>query len=157
MAGWQENAIMYWNGERVSDHGRSPLSIEWARIGTDERTVNGTLRRQEVAKKRTLSASWENFPSKVSVGGLPTADGGWSGEQMEAFYRSAAGSTAFRVILRNGTAINKTVPTVADSALPYSDADFEIFKVMITDFSREVIKRGSKTDLWSLNVTLEEI
>ena len=155
MAGWQDNTIMLWDGNEISDHGRSPLQMSTERIGTDKRMADGTLRRQHIGVKRSWQVSWENLPSTNTVStGMKTADGGWSGEQMEAFYYSTPGK--FRMVLKRGSAINKATPTVADSALPYTNADFYICNVMMTEFSKEVVKRG-KVDLWSVSVTLEEV
>lgn len=157
MAAWQDNAIMYWNGNKITDHGRSTLNITNTQIGNDQRTANGTMRRQQVAVKRTYSASWDMIPSKSTVGGIQTADGGWTADQMEAFAKSSTGLGAFRMILRSGSASGKTAPTVTDAQIPYEDTDFEIVRVMITDFSSEVVKRGIKTDLVNVSVTLEEV
>ena len=155
MPGWRDNPIMTWNGIKVTDHGRASLSVDVERIGNDRRMADGTLRRQFIALKRTWSTSWENLPSTNSVsGGFKTADGGMSGEQIEAFMKNTPG--AFRMVLRRGSAINKTVPNVTESQLPYEDDDFYIANVMITDFSKEVEKRG-KVDIWSASITLEEV
>lgn len=155
MAGWQDNTIMLWAGNEITDHGRAPLSMSTERIGTDKRMADGTLRRQYIGVKRTWSASWENLPSTNTVStGIKTADGGWSGEQMESFYYSTPGK--FRLVLKRGSAINKAVPNPADSALPYVDNDFYICNVMLTEFTKEVRKRG-KVDLWSVSVTMEEV
>lgn len=151
MAAWQDNAIMYWNGNKITDHGRSPLDITWERIGSDNRTINGTLRRFHVAKKRSISVSWENIPSKTAAGGIQTVDGGYNGSQIESFFNSTDG--AFTVVLRNGSAQS----TVAPATVPFSDANFDIFRAMITDYSRTVNKRGVKTDLWNIDITLVEV
>lgn len=155
MAGWQDNTIMTWNGNEISDHGRQALSQSTERIGTDKRMADGTLRRQHIGIKRTWQVAWDNLPSTNSVStGYKTVDGGWAGEDIEAFYYSTPGK--FRMVLRRGSAINKTIPNPLDSALPYQDSDFYICNVMLTDFSKEVHKRG-KVDFWNLSVTLEEV
>lgn len=146
---------MFWAGTKVSDHGRESLSETYERIGSDTRMANGTLRRQHVAKKRTWTTSWNNLPSTNTVtGGMKTADGGMSGEQMEDFYNATNGS--FRLVLRRGSAVDKTAPNPAETALPYEDNDFYICNVMMTEFSKEVLKRG-RVDLWNVSVTLEEV
>lgn len=155
MAGWKDNAIMFWASTKVSDHGRSPLSMTSERIGNDVRTANGTLRRHHVAKKRSWSVSWEMIPSTNAVGGLNTVDDGMSGEEIEEFYNDNDGS--FRLILRRGSAVDTAAPTPAESALPYEDADFYICNVMFKSFSKETVKRGPVTDYWSIDVTLEEV
>lgn len=146
---------MSWSGQKVSDHGRSPLSETTERIGTDRRMADGTLRRQFIGIKRKWNVSWENLPSTNNApGGMRTADGGMAGEDIEQFYFNNPGK--FRLILRRGSAINKTAPNPAESALPYEDDDFYIVNVMFTDFGKEVRRRGA-ADLWSVSVSMEEV
>lgn len=155
MAGWKDNAIMTWAGTKVTDHGRQPLSESTERFGTDKRMVDGTLRRQFVSIKRKWSVNWENIPSVNSAtNGIKTVDGGMSGDDIENFYYANPGK--FRMILRRGSAIDLTAPNPAESALPYEDANFYIVNVMLTDFNKEVSKRGI-VDLWNVSVTLEEV
>jgi hypothetical protein len=154
MAGWKDNAIMEWSGTKVSDHGRSALSENTERIGTDKRMADGTLRRQNVAVKRQWSVSWENLPSTSVAGRFSPVDGGMSGDDMENFFYANPGK--FRMVLRRGTAINLPSPNPPESALPYEDANFYVVNVMITEFNKEVHKRGA-TDIWNVSVTLEEV
>ena len=155
MAGWKDNTIMLWDGNEIADHGRQPLSMKYERIVTDKRMADGTLRRQYIGDKRTWDVSWEDLPStNTVVNGYKTVDGGWSGEQMESFYRSTHGK--FRLVLRRGSAINLATPNPAESALPYSDSNFYIVNVMFTDFTKEVKKRGA-VDFWNVSVTMEEV
>lgn len=155
MAGWKDNAIMTWAGTKVTDHGRAALSEDTERIGIDKRMADGTLRRQFVGVKRKWSIGWENLPSTNSVsGGFKTADGGMAGEDIEAFYYNNPGK--FRMVLRRGSAINLATPNPAESALPYEDDNFYIVNVMLTDFNKEVNKRGV-VDLWNVSVALEEV
>lgn len=155
MSGWTDNAIMSWAGNKITDHGRAPLSMDTERIGTDKRMADGTLRRQHIGVKRSWSVSWDNLPSTNSVTtAFKTADGGWGGEDIEEFYYATPGK--FRMVLRRGSALGTTTPNPAESALPYVDDDFYICNVMLTDFTKEVRKRGT-VDIWSVSVTLEEV
>lgn len=155
MAGWKDNAIMTWAGTKVTDHGRQPLSETVTRIGTDKRMADGTLRRQHIKLKRTWTVSWENLPSINPAGNAyKTVDGGMSGKDIENFYYATPGK--FRMVLRRGSAKDVATPNPAESALPYEDANFYVVNVMLTEFSKEVRKRGS-VDFWSINITLEEI
>lgn len=155
MAGWKDNAIMTWDGQKVTDHGRGPLSENTERLGSDKRMGDGTLRRQHVGIKRQWSVQWDALPSTNSVAnGYKTVDGGMAGEDIENFYLTTNGK--FRMILRRGSAINKAAPNPDESILPYEDADFYIVNVMLTEFSKEVKKRGP-VDFWSVSVTLEEV
>lgn len=155
MTSWMTNAVMTWNGNMITDHGRQTLTEKIERFGTDKRMANGTLRRFYVGIKRSWDVNWQNIPSTNTVStGYKTADGGYAGEDIEAFYRANQGK--FRLVLRRGSALGVTTPTVADSACPYQDQNFYITNVMFTDFSKDVIKRG-KVDFWNITCTLEEI
>lgn len=157
---WKNNPIMTWKiGNtiyKVSDHNRSSLKEDVDRIENKTRMADGTLRRYVVAKKRTWSCSWENLPSRNVEGGLKTADGHMTGEQLQEIARTQDGP--FRLILRNGSARGVLAePNPSDTALPYSDDNFYVVNVMISDFSKEVVKRGVKTDLWNVDISLEEV
>jgi hypothetical protein len=155
MATWKDNPIMTWAGNKVTDHGRQPLQEATERLGNDRRMADGTLRRQFIGIKRTWTVNWENVPIVNTVTtGLKTADGNMSAKEIENFYYTNPGK--FRMILRRGSAMNLTAPNPAESALPYEDANFYIVNVMLTDFSKEVHKRGS-VDLWNMSATLEEV
>lgn len=139
---WKDNSAMFWNDgttfRKITDHNRSPLNVSVERIEKKQRMVNGTLRRYTVAKKRSWAVSWDMLPSKTGVAGaLSTADGGWAGSDIETFHNTTNGE--FQMQLRQG---NGTVETVT---------------VMITDFSKEVVKRGPGIDFWNLSLTLEEV
>ena len=143
---WKTNPIMEWWDDRlaepgwvkISDHNRGPLSIDVERIENKQRTVGGTLRRYVVTKKRNFSTSWDNIPSKK----VAMLANGEAGEWMEDFHNDHDG--AFKIRLREGSDIN-------------SETGIEEVTVMISDFSKEVIKRGANTDLWTLSLTLEEV
>ena len=151
---WKDNAMMWWNGNKITDHNRSPLDESVEQLGTDTRTANGTLRRHTIARKRTWSCSWENLPSRAVNGYIKPADGGWSGAQMEDFYYANTG--AFRLALRNGSASGMSLPNPTDAQLPFDNDHFYIARVMFTEFSKEIIKRGPGVDYWNISVTMEE-
>lgn len=157
---WKDNALIYLrtNGttyEKLSDHNRSSLDEDIERIENKKRMADGTLRRYSVVKKRTFSVSWDLLPSSNAVAGsFKTVDGGMAGEDLERINNTI--NVPMRMVLRRGSAINLTLPTVTDAQLPYQDANFYICNVMITDFSKEVVKRG-KIDLWNVSLILEEV
>lgn len=139
---WMDNSIMFWYDgtqyRKITDHGRSPLQVSIERIEKKQRMADGTLRRYSIAKKRTWSCSWDNLPSKTGVAGyMNTADGGYGGEDIQAFHN--AHDAQFNMQLRDGA------------------GNVEVVVVMITDFSKEVKKRGQGIDLWTLSVTLTEV
>lgn len=150
---WTDNALMYWNDagtwRKITDHNRSPLTISVERLENKQRMADGTLRRYVVGKKRTFSCSWTMLPSEMTQSyggktGLGTVDGGWAGDDIETFHDANDGS--FQMKLRLGT----------DEAKAASDGTIETFTVMITDFSKEIVKRGIM-DFWDLSITLEEV
>jgi hypothetical protein len=138
------NAIMFWHDgvayRRITDHNRAPLVEDYERIERKQRMADGTLRRHTVAKKRTWSTSWESLPrtNTPGAGGMTTADGGWAGQDIETFHDQQDGS--FNMQLRHG-----------DGTIEGPIA------VMISDYSREVYKRGANQDLWNISITLEEV
>lgn len=157
MSDWRANALMEWDGQKVSDHGRSALTQDTERIGSDKRMADGTLRRFHVGIKRKWSVEWTNLPSTNNAAtGMKTADGGMSGEEMEAFYNNPVYFGKFRMALRRGSAIGLATPNPDESLLPYQDDNFYIVNVMISSFNKEIIKRGN-TDLWLVSVSLEEV
>lgn len=145
--GWKTNPIMEWSDDEglswdlISDHGRGPLDISYERIEQKSRMFDGTLRRYVVAKKRSWTINWENLPSKA----VALLAGGKPGEWMEDFHDSHDGD--FLVRFRDGNAID-AVPSGTNS---------EVVRVMIGDFSKEVVKRTPTFDLWSVDLTLEEV
>lgn len=156
---WKTNSLMFWNVEgelkKVSDHNRSPLSEDIERIENKQRMVDGTLRRYSVVKKRTWSCSWDLLPSTNDIpGGMQTADLGLAGEDLERINLNT--DAPFRMVLRRGSAKGVTLPFVSDAQIPFSDDNFYVVNVMISDFSKEVVKRG-KVDLWNVSITLEEV
>ena len=149
---WKQNPIMEWYDPRegsptynqwvkISDHGRSSLSIDYERIENSQRMANGMMRRYVVAKKRTYSCSWENLPNTDT----DFLANGQSGEWMEDFHDEVDG--AFRMRIRAGS----------DVDLPTSDPGIEEVLVMFSDYSRETSKRGAAFDLWNVDISLEEV
>lgn len=143
---WKDNPIMEWWDDRlpvpawvkISDHNRSPLNIDTERIENKSRMADGTLRRYVVAKKRTFSCSWDNLPSKPTQ----MLANGQAGDWMEQFHEDHDGE--FLIRLREGS----------DQG---SETGIEEVLVMISDFSKEVVKRSTAADLWTLSITLEEV
>lgn len=150
---WFDNAIMWWydgaTWQKITDHNRAPLQVDVERIENSQRMVDGTMRRYVVAKKHEFQVSWEMLPSRRNATyagrtGLNTVDGGWAGEDIETFHNNT--DTAFKMRLRGGDDESKAI----------TDATIEEYTVMITDFNKEVTKRGT-VDFWSLSVTLTEV
>lgn len=147
MASWTTNPIMEWSVDggttwtKISDHGRSPLSVSVERIENKQTMADGTRRRYTVTKKKTWSTSWENLPDKASA----FLTNGQPGDWMENFHNTVDGSFLMR--LREGS----------DRDATFTGTQGEVYEVMIADFSKEIVKRGQSFDLWNLDLTLEEV
>lgn len=162
MADYRNNPIMEWSTDplsdttptwyKITDHGRAPLNISYERIENKQRMANGYMRRYTVAKKRVWNLSWENLPSVDT----PFLAGGQPGEWMQNFHDTNNG--AFFMRLRRGSDIELTNPLDgldSDDPLVIAGTPRGI-RVMITDFSKEVVKRGIAFDLWHIEMNLEE-
>lgn len=123
--------LMRWNGNAITDHNRSQLSIDVERIEKKQRMSNGTMRKYIVADKRTFSTSWSMLPKLTSQ----TVDGFWGADDIETFYNTITGYFT----------------------LELTDADGEStdYTVMFSDFSKSIVKRGS-VDFWEVSISLEE-
>lgn len=129
----------------LTDHNRSELNVSYEDIGSYNRTAMGTLRGFSVAKKRTLTLSWENTPAH----GLATVDGNWSGVELLEFYASLAGEIDLSIYSREmSVAVHSPIDTL---------------KVRMKEPSYDVIKRnwrmsnGVLTDMWNFSCSWEEI
>jgi hypothetical protein len=108
-----------------------------------------------LSPKRGLGPPLGRFYRRRNAGrGLQTVDGGLDGQSMEWMYN--VNDDAFIMVLRRGTAGNLPNPNYSGQILPYQTNDFYVARVMFTDFTKEVVHRG-KTDLWNIDVTLEEV
>jgi len=126
------NAIMMWDGNKVTDHNRSDLSVSVERIENSKRMANGRMRKYVVADKHTFSVSWEELPNKSTW----TVDGFWGGSDIEEFYLDNAGE--FLLQITNG------------------DGAINNFNVVFTEFNKKISKRG-EYDLWDVSVQMEEV
>jgi len=131
---------MKWNAMEITDHNRSPLSVDVERIEKKQRMANGTLRKYWIADKKTFSCSWTMLPS-TSAG---TVDGFAGGSEIEDFYLSAG--------VENG------VPANFELELYGGDIGGEpvTYDVMFSDFSKQIVKRGS-LDFWDISIGMEEV
>lgn len=125
-------ALMTWNGTAISDHNRSPLSIDVNRISEDTRMANGTMRRYIVADKRTFTTDWSDLPQSADF----TVDGFWGKNEIENFYNTTPGSFALKIF--------------------YGDGNIGEFTVYMNKFSAEISKRGA-FDFWKVSVELDEV
>lgn len=127
-----EGSGMSWDGNELTEHNRSEIEMNPFSIEASTRTANGSFRRWVTARKWQFSVSWSELPSLTGS----TVDGKWGGEAMEAFYLANAD---FPMTIRKG------------------NNDTEVYQVVITEFNKKIIKRSSVSDLWDVDVSLEEV
>lgn len=126
-------SIMRFNGSRISDHNRSDLSIDSERIEKRTRMADGTLRTFVVATKRTWKSSWEDLPRQDNK----TVDGFWGAKSLEDYYLSSPGN--FILTITHG------------------DNTTQTYNVMFKSFNSSISKRSIYTDLYKIDLTLEEV
>jgi hypothetical protein len=150
---WIDNAAMYWGDgntwNKITDHNRQPIAVAPMRIENSNRMANGTLRRYVVAKKKEWTITWDMIPDRRNpvrngVQGMGTVDNGWAGKDIEAWHDLHDG--AFYLRLRSGDDMGKVL----------TDDSIEEYRVMITSFSKDIVKRGV-VDFWNLSITLTEV
>lgn len=82
-------ALIEFNNNPLTDHGRAPLDVRVERITVSQRLANGVRRQFFVADKHHFSLSWSDLP----VDDADTVDGNWGVESMENFYLNNIGNT----------------------------------------------------------------
>lgn len=128
------NAGLMFNGNRVSDHNRSPISVTVERKENRKRMANGDLRVFVVSQKRVIKVSWKDLPHDDAR----SADGFWSVASLQSFYNGMTGSFTLRIT--------------------YGDNSYEDISVMFKDFNLTLKKRSSYIiGLYDLDITLEEV
>lgn len=129
---FEKGALMQWNNNKISDHNRSKLSIGVERIETPKRMANGTRRTYVVADKRSFSVSWSDLPHIAAY----TVDGFWGGQEIEAWYNTQVGPFTLKITNGDGTT--------------------KLYTVMMTNFSKDVTKRGLY-EFWDIDVEMVEV
>lgn len=121
------------NGVMLTDHNRSALSISNERLVNDVRTQFGELRRYYKADKKSLSVSWSMLPQDSES----TVDRHLGAEDMIKFFESLTG--------------------VADLKVYYDFGEEEDYKVVITSFSTELIKRWLPYRFYDVSLSMEQV
>lgn len=123
---------LIFEGEYVSDHNREPISVDYERIETRERTSRGFLRTYFRADKARISTQWDELPETRG----DTVDGGMGAKDLEKFYLDHPGLFNVRVAFDVGD---------------YQDLQmaFESFNITLNS------RRG--TNLYSVQIGLEEV
>ena len=163
----------------ISDHNRSPISMDMQRIESRSRMVSGNMRSYYTDDKVTINCSWNLLPSRAYQTGevldlnakptsnvsrfsqapydkLPpnseyTADGGAGGTDMLDWYYNTIGPMwVFLAYDRFDNTAGSTDPFVHGNA-NYTDRK----KMFFSAFNYSVEKRGLY-DMWNISVSLEE-
>lgn len=123
----------------LSEHGRKEFQISNERIENSKRMVDGTLRKNFIVSKETVSTSWDNLPSRDDK----TVDNGAGGASLKNFYDKVRGRITLTYAYdESGTGTGGTM------------------YVMIKNFSYTVVKRATSSpnfDLVSASIEFEEV
>lgn len=163
----------------ISDHNRSPISMDQQRLESRTRMVSGNMRSYYTDDKVMLSTSWNMLPSRayqtemvLGPDGKPepteetspfsqapynanppnsgfTADGGAGGTDMLQWYYDTIGP--MWVFLAYDRFDNTEGPNQFGMYCNY----VERMKMFFSSFNYSVEKRGI-SDFWNVSVTLEE-
>lgn len=117
---------------KLTDHNRSEISIGKDRIENRKRMADATMRSFVVANKRSYKVSWEWLPREDNQ----TCDGFWGAKSLIDFHDATNG--AFQLILT------------------YGDSTEETRTVFFSDFNSVLRKRSKYTDLYDVDLSLEE-
>ena len=114
----------------ITEHNRQPVGVTVNRIEKRTRMANGMLRTWIIADKKTWTVSWTMLPHLA----VNCVDGKWGGKEMQDFYNA---HPIFTLQVKTTDATN-------------------LYNVIFNQFDKTIVKRGTY-DLWSLNVTIEEV
>lgn len=127
------DALMQFNGNRISDHNRTPISVDYEELKNQKRMVDGTLRKYLVARKKNFSVSWTDlFRDDATV-----ADGFWAANSLKTFYDNTPGEFTLTITYGNG--------------------EVENYLVMIDSFSFVLSKRTAQRDFYDISISLVEV
>lgn len=145
----------------ISDHNRSPITLNQQRIESRQRMINGNMRSYWIADKLNLSTSWERLPSRPFNDQISfdengqvsnpsymsyTVDGAAGGTDMLNWYETHPGSFYLYLSYDKYGASNERTHTYG-----------QIFKVYFSSFDYDIEKRsGLDFDFWNINVSMEE-
>jgi hypothetical protein len=137
------------DGNYVTDHNRSPLSVSYERFESNVRTQNGTLRRYFRAVKHSFSCSWEQVPETSD----DTVDGRWGVAELESFMQQNPG--AFELELTFNAPQPQTDPLDPEGP-PILVPVVELYTVVFASFEKSLLTR-KQSNLYSMSIDLEEV
>jgi len=128
---------------KLSEHNRSPVSVDINRIEKTQRMSNGTLRKLWIADKSQLDTSWNILPTNNTM----TIDAGMGAADIKAFYLNKGKGTFKVKISYNGVSARDEIMTMSFTSCTFS-----------------VIKRNVKNsvsdapqEFWDVSIGLEEV
>lgn len=129
---FQRDALVRLDGNRLSDHNRTPVERTPERIENKTRTARGRLRKSYIADKWSFSMSWDMLPENDAA----TVDGFWGAQSLIDFYKNTPGE--FEITLEN------------------SDGTQDNYTVVFTEFSYSVTQRWQRY-YYDVSLGVEEV
>lgn len=136
-------SLIVMNGNNLSEHNRSPVSISVNRIEKAQRMSNGTLRKFTIADKKTVSLSWSNLPSRSSY----TVDGFYGARDIKDFYESSTGKGSFTLTVKYGNTAN-----AENLIVVFNSCSFELARR-----NAKVLPTDTPQELWNVSLSFEEV
>jgi hypothetical protein len=141
----------------LTEHNRGEASISTEIIGNNSRTVTGTMRSYVVATKKKFSFNWSDIPADYAH----TVDGLLVPTSGVIYYNK---SIYLYIINRNAVRTSGLTQTNINTDLGNANTAGERYRVLFTNFSYDIVKRNVKTspslsatDLWNVDISLEEV
>lgn len=126
----------------LSDHSRSPLSINYDIINKSERMADGTMRQYIISKKHLFSCQWSMLPTLRSE----VADGNADARDMKDFYD-------LYMYKPMDLTLYATRNHTERSGTNYTKS----YSILWTNASFEVVKRYKNFDYWNVSAEFTEI
>ena len=126
----------------LSDHSRSPLSINYDVLSKSERMADGTLKRYVVARKKIIQCDWSMLPTIRSH----VADGNADARDLKEFYESNLFKTMSMTLSYNRNHTERSGAAYQETLSAYWTA-----------FSFDVVKRYKNFDYWNITAEFTEI
>lgn len=128
---------------KISEHNRSPVSIDTTRIESTQRMSNGSLRKIFIADKKTVGTNWSMLPTNDAT----TVDGGLGAASLRSFYHGK-GTGTFKVkVSYNGVAARDEILVMSFLA-----ASFTVVKRNVKEKTGDVAQ-----EFWDVSISLEEV
>jgi hypothetical protein len=154
----------------LTEHKRTSASVSTEIIGSNKRTVNGTMRAYIVSTKKKFSFQWDLVPADYAhtIDGQLVATSnvvyGMGGNDMLNFYETYYNKAIYLYVLNRATTKTGLTQANINTDLATANTAGERYKVLIKDFTYDVKNRNVKmaagltaTDLWNVSMSFEEV